>query len=285
MAFFPWQRSVRAAIGGAVLSTALLMPSPAHAQYSAPDFSDGAIGEKYWIEVSGTLWNPSLFGQISSEQFGLVGSNIDFTDDLGYETTRFKDFRLVLRPSRKSKFRIQYTPMRYEADTSFTREIVFNGVSYPLGVPIESSFDWKVWRFGYQYDFLYMSRGSLGVLLDVRWTQMDARLATNSPAISPRFDEFTTVKAPLPAIGLVGRAYPLQALAVNFEISGMKVPPDIDPNYQGNWMEWDLNGTFNVTNNVGVSMGWRKSNTFVGIEQDLGDLKFQGLWFGAALRY
>jgi hypothetical protein len=116
-------------------------------------------------------------------------------------------------------------------------------------------------------------------------TEMNARLATNSPAISPRYDEFTKVRAPLPALGVVARAYPLPALAVNFEVSGMKVPEDIDPEYQGNYFEWDLNGTFNVTNNVGVQVGWRRANTYVAIEQDLGDLKFQGLWFGAALRY
>jgi hypothetical protein len=285
MAFFTRQASWRVTLGGALLSAALLMPATAHAQYGAPDISDGgAIGEKYWVEVAGTLWNPDVFGLISSEQFGLVGTTIDFTDDLGYTATRFRDLRIVLRPTKKAKFRIQYTPIRYAAESSFTRTIVFNGVAYPLGVPIESSFDWKVWRFGYEYDFVYLPRGFVGVLAEVRYTQMDARLATNSPAISPRYDEFTTVKAPLPAIGIVGRAYPLPALAVNFELSGMKVP-DVDPKYQGNYLEWDLNGTFNVTNNVGVQVGWRKANTYVVIEDDLGDLKFQGLWFGAALRY
>src|SRR5690606_9193106 len=236
----------------------------------------GAIGEKYWVEVAGSLWNPELLGQISSEQFGLIGTKIDFTDDLGSAATRFRDLRIVLRPTRKAKFRIQYTPIRYEADTSFARTIVFNGVAYPIGVPVESSFDWKVWRFGYEYDFLYRSRGFIGILADVRYTQMNARLATNSPAISPRYEEFTRSKAPLPALGIVARVYPLPALAVNFEISGMKVP-DVDPDYQGNYVEWDLNGTFNVTNNVGIQMGWRKSTTFLAIEQDLGDLQFNGL--------
>jgi hypothetical protein len=269
---------------GAWLTAALLTPTVARAQYSAPDFSEAAIGEKYWIEVAGTLWNPDLAGEISSEQFGLIGSKIDFVTDLGYTRTRFNDLRIVLRPTRKAKFRIQYTPMRYEAETSFTREIVFNGIAYPLGVPVESSFEWKVWRLGYEYDFLYKSRGFVGILAEIRYTHMDARLATNSPAISPRYDEFTTAKAPLPALGVVARAYPLPALAINFELSGMKAP-DIDPKYQGNYVEWDLHGTFNVTNNVGLQMGWRKSNTYLAIEEDLGDLKFQGLWFGAALRY
>lgn len=285
MTFFTRQFPSRALLNGALLTAALLtLPVRAAAQYEAPGMSDVAIGEKYWVEVTGALWNPQLDGQISSEQFGLVGTTIDFTNDLAYTATRFRDLRIVLRPTKKSKFRVQYTPIRYEADTSFTRTIVFNGIAYPLGVPIESSFDWKVWRLGYEYDFLYRSRGFVGVLAEVRYTQMDARIATNSPAISPRYEEFTTSRAPLPAFGVVARAYPLQALAVNFEFSGMKFPRMAE-RYEGNYFEWDLNGTFNVTNNVGIQMGWRRSTTYLSIERDLGDLKFNGLWFGAALRY
>jgi hypothetical protein len=41
----------------------------------------------------------------------------------------------------------------------------------------------------------------------------------------------------------------------------------------------------NLTNNVGVEIGWRRMNTFLHIEEDEGDFKFQGLWFGGAVRY
>lgn len=281
-------------MAGSLLAAALflLLPAAAHAQYGGTETSDFAIGEKYWIEASAALWKPDVSGQISSEQFGLIGTNIDFVDDLGYAETRFKDFKIVLRPTRKAKFRIQYTPVQYAAETTFTRNIVFNGIAYPLGVPIESSFDWKVWRFGYEYDFIYRSRGYVGVIAEVRYTQMNAQLATNSPAISPRYDEFTSVKAPLPAFGLAGRVYPLPALAVNFEMTGMKLPDPGEDN-NANYLDWykasyydvDINGTFNVTNNVGVQAGWRKMKTDLEIDLDTGNLQFQGFWFGAVLRY
>jgi hypothetical protein len=278
----PWRAAIAAAF--ILILAGLVRPTPAWAQYGAPDLSSAAIGERYHIELSGTLWNPDLFGVISSEQFGQVGSQIDFLDDLGYVKTRFKDMRIVLRPSKKSKFRIQYTPLVYEAETTFRRNIVFNGISFPVAVPIESSLSWKVWRFGYEYDFLHRSRGYLGLLIDVRHTTADARLRTNSPIFSPALSEFATIKAPLPALGLVGRVYPHKQVAINFEFSGMKVP-DVDPQYAGDWFDWDLSGTVNLTNNFGLQAGWRKMTTFVTIEKDLGDVRFQGLWFGAAVRY
>ena len=61
--------------------------------------------------------------------------------------------------------------------------------------------------------------------------------------------------------------------------------PRINGDYEASYFDWDLNGTFNVTNNVGIQVGWRKLSNFLRIENDLGDLKFQGMWFGAAIRY
>jgi len=288
---FPWGLSSRChGTAAALVAVALLLPATARAQYTAPDLTTDAIGEDYHFEVSGNFWSPSLAGQITSEQFGLIGSQIDFLTDLDYAKTRFKDLRIVLRPSQKSKFRIQYTPIEYEAATTFSRNIVFNGIAFPVNVPIESSFGWKVWRFGYEYDFVYQPRGYVGLLLEARYTQLDARLATNSPLLSPQIDEFATAKAPLPAIGIVGRAYVLPELALNFELSGFRLPnidprEDGTPRYQANYFDWDINGTVNLTNNFGVQVGWRRVTTLLVIDDDGGDLKFQGLWFGAALRY
>jgi hypothetical protein len=255
------------------------IPSTATAQFASQERPTIAtLGEKYHVEISGTFWNPSPFGVISSEQFDIIGSDVDFVGDLGFKRTRFTDLRIVLRPSKKSRFRVQYTPVEYQSETQLQRTIVFGGQTYSANLPINATFGWKVWRFGYEYDFLYTNRGFVGVLVEARATDFTAQLT------SPINDEFTRARGPLPAIGVVGRAYVLPELAVNFEVSGFKVP-DIDPKYQANYFDWDINGTFNFTNNVGVQVGWRRMTTFLAIEKDTGDLKFQGMWFGAALRY
>ncbi len=262
------------------LVAAALIPATAAAQYSAPELgsSGTAIGEKYHFELSGAIWTPALFGVISSEQFGIPGSSIDFVNDLGYKKTRFTDMRLVLRPTKKARFRIQNTPIQYTSETLFNRNIVFNGIMFPVSLPVQSNFAWNVWRVGYEYDFLYKSRGFVGVLLEARYTDFNAELR------SALGSEFTALKGPLPAIGAVGRVYVLPALAVNFEISGMKVP-DIDPKYKGSYFDYDVHGTFNFSNYVGVQVGWRRIETLINVESDTGDMKFQGMWFGAAIRY
>jgi len=173
-----YPRAIRSAglIAG-ILALLSLVPSSASAQYRPPDLgSTRVLGEQYHVEVSGSIWNPALFGVISSEQWGIPGTKIDFIDDLGYKKSRIRDFRIVLRPSQKSRFRIQNTPITYTAETLLNRTLVFNGISFPVSVPIESTFGWKIWRIGYEYDFIYKPRGFVGVLLEARYTDFSAEL-------------------------------------------------------------------------------------------------------------
>ena len=258
------------------------LPSLARAQYNAPSLSSQAIGEKYHIELSGTLWNPKLTGVVASEQFGQVGTNLDFETDLGFLQTRFKDLRVVLRPSKKQKFRLQYTPIDYLGTSTLTRDVVFNGIRYPINLPVTSEFGWKVLRFGYEYDAFYRDRGFVGLVLEGRYTEMVAKLESRSPLLVA--SDFTTVKAPLPALGIHGRGYVAPNVAIDFEMTGFKLP-DFDPKYQANYYDWDIHGTFNITNYAGIQVGWRRMTTFLQIKHDSADFKFQGLYFGGALRY
>jgi len=268
----------RLAILFAAPVAALLLPAVASAQYHAPDLNPGALGERYHVEVTGTLWSPDPAGQISSTQFSIAGSTIDLVSDLAYTRTRFKDIRAVLRPTKRAKFLIQYTPIDYRAQTSLRRSIVFNGQNYALNLPIQSDFGWKVLRVAYEYDFLYLPRGFLGVILEGRYTQFSASL------VSPVNNEYTVEKAPLPALGVSGRVYPIKDLAINFTVTGFQVPHSVKQ-VQANYYDWDINGTVNVTNNVGLQAGWRRMTTFLDIKQVNGNLKFQGMWMGAVLRY
>ena len=271
-------RHVHTSIRSAALLAALLLPGIAVAQVAVPLPSTRAIGEEYHIEVSGGLWKPSVSGIISSEQFGIPGSEISFVDDLGFESKRFTDARLVLRPGKKHRFRVQYTPVSYSAESTLSRAIVFNGILYPVAVPVHSTFDWKVWRFGYEYDFLYKDRGFLGILMEARYTQMNASL------VSSLNDEYTRAKAPLPALGLVARVYPLRSLSITAEASGLRLP-NIDDKYEADYLDVDVYGTFNFTHNFGIQGGWRRMHSFLRVESDTGDIKFGGFWFGGAIRY
>ncbi len=260
----------------AVLAVGLLFPAPASAQRQS---SRPAMGENYYFELAATWWKPAVKGSITSDSLELVGSRIDLVDDLGFtETPRFRDIRITIRPARKHKLRFQHTPLEYDADATLTRDISFAGQVFPVSLPVASNLSWKVWRFGYEWDVISRSRGFLGVLLEVRRTQLSAELTSLITAGS------VSAEAPLPSIGVVSRVYPLPDLALNFEFSGFKVP-QMDGDYEGTYSDLEVSATVNISNNLGVSAGWRRLNTDIRIERDFGDLKFSGVWFGGAVRF
>ena len=258
-------------------------PSTADAQYRPPYSMEGdAVGEDYHIEAAYAWWNaePSLI--INSESLDIVGTDIDLIGDLGIQKHRLGVFDLVLRPGRKHRLRFQRLPIKYETDAfPVQREFVFNGQRYRVGLPVTTLVDFTTYRFGYEYDFLYLRRGFLGALVDVKYTNVDVSLA------SPLISEFVTATAPIPTVGVVGRAYPIPNLAINGELTFFRTPSSLAEQLDGNasYTDFDINGTFNFTKHVGVKMGYRRTTVFYDVEFDTGDLKFTGLYFGGVVRY
>ncbi len=271
-------RTLRFLLVTAGIAVALALPTLARAQGNGNPPSNPAIGESYNVELGAAVWQPSQWGIIRSEQFGIAGTDIDFTSDLGFKDKMFFDGRMVLRAGTKHKFRFQYTPITYSADSMPSREIIFNGIKYAVDLPVESTFDWKVFRIGYEYDFIYTDRGFLGFLIEARYTKLNTRLT------SALNDEYTSAKAPLPSFGLVGRVYPLRNLSITAEASGFKLP-DFSEDYEADYLDIDVYGTFNFTNNLGLQAGYRRITTFLRVETDTGDLRFNGIWLGGVVRF
>lgn len=267
-----------AAVAGLVAASLIAAATPANAQQTRPGERQTVYGEKYSVEMTTSWWTPSVYGVVRSDAIDAIGSSISFTDDLGYESSRFTDLRFVVRPAKKHRIRIQYTPIEYRATTTFNRDVTFRGEVFPVSVPIESTFGWHVWRTGYEWDFLYHPRAFVGVLGEARFIDMTAQLT------SPIASATLSAHAVVPALGVFGRVYVLPDLAINFEWSGFQVPKifEVADNTQS---DWDLYATVNFTNNFGGQIGWRKATTFIKVKDDTGDLKFEGLWFGLVVRY
>ena len=101
---------------------------------------------------------------------------MDLVEDLGIEQKQLGKLNVVLRPATKHKFRFEYLPIKYEGSTTIQREFVFNGQLYRVGLPVNTEADFKTYRFGYEYDFIYRSRGFFGVLVDLKYTDVNVEL-------------------------------------------------------------------------------------------------------------
>jgi hypothetical protein len=265
----------------AFVAAALLTALPAAAQYSPrTEVHDPATGEKYHIEGAAGFWRPDADMSISSEQLGIEGSTISFKDDLGLVNKKFSDLKVVGRPARKHKLRFEYIPIKYEQDSyRVTRPIIFNGQVYNVGVPVTSVLDWKAYRFTYEYDFQYHDRWFAGLLLEAKYTDVNAILRT------PIIEEFAHAKAPIPAFGGIFRGYVTPNISVTGELSGITLPASVSDQYNAHYADLDIYGTVNFTNNIGGQVGYRSFDVAYKIREDEGNFVLKGFYFGVVARY
>ncbi len=258
---------------------------PAAAQFTAPrPPADRAPGEVYWVELSADLWNPAPAVSVTSESLGIPGTPIDFVADLGIAKTRLKQFQLVLRPAKKHRFRVELTPIRYAADTVLERRLVFNGIAFQVGLPVQAAFDWRAWRFGYEYDFVYRKRGFVGVIVEAKYT--DVQVSLDSVVAGTLVaSEFARARAPIPAVGGIGRVYVAPSTAVTFEVTGIGLPENLSKEYRAHYVEYDLYATVNFARNIGAQVGYRALDVGYQIDLDAGDFVLKGPYFGFVVRF
>jgi hypothetical protein len=257
----------------------VLLSAPAYAQYTPRPLDDPATGEKFHIEGGADFWLPSTNISISSEALGIAGSNIDLKRDLGATDQRFRALQLMARPSPAHKFRFQYIPIKYTASSILARDVIFNGIRYRANLPVNTDFDWKAYRFGYEFDFVRKNKGFAGFLLEAKYTDVTVKLD------NPIESQFAHARGPIPAIGGIGRYYVVPNISITGELTAFKLPASIDERYSAHYVDMDIYGTVNFTNYIGVKGGYRSTNVGYLIKADTGALNLKGIYFGAVVRY
>ena len=237
------------------------------------------VGEDYTIELTGGLWEPTPAVVISSEQFGILGSNIDFAQDLGLSRSRQPDFRLTFKTGRKHKLRVSVTPIAYSQQVQLKNPLVFQGIAYDVSETVSSALQWNSWRFGYEYDVISRNRGYFGLLLEAKYPQLEASLT------SPDAHEYVRAKAPIPAAGAILRLYPTRFTPVTAEFTGFKLPASYSDNYRAQYVEFDVFTTINLSRMIGVNLGYRSMDLSYLMNRDTGDLKLDGIYLSGTFRF
>ena len=265
----------------ALAAVLVCVAAPASAQYKPRTISEPATGEKYHIEAGADFWFPTAEMTVSSESLGIQGSQINFKRDLGLTDQRFRALQLQLRPARSHKLRFEYVPVTYTQSATLNTDLVFNGIRYRLGLPVNSTLDWKTYRFGYEYDFVVKDSGFAGFVLEAKYTDVQVSLA------SPIASEFAHARGPIPAIGGIARYYVVPNISITGEFTGFYWPDKAvaSINGQAHYYDIDFYSTLNFTNNIGVKAGYRSRDVGYVIKSDSGAFVMKGLYFGGVLRY
>jgi hypothetical protein len=263
-----------------VLGTAV----PASAQFKPRIVQETAVGDKFHIEGGFDFWMPAAELTVASsgsdELAGIPGTNISAKRDLGLADKNLPMFNLVFKGAQKHKLRVQFVPIKYEQSAILARTIDFNGQRYSVGLPVNSTLDFKALRLGYEYDFVIKSRGFAGFIIEDKQTDVRVDLAT--PLIKP---QFAHASAPIPALGGIGRYWIVPRLNVTAEVTGFKIPDSVDDRYNAHYVDLDIFGTLNATKNVGVRVGYRSLDMGYKFKEDTGAFTLKGMYVGVVARY
>ena len=238
-----------------------------------------SIGEDYTLELNGGLWDPIPTFVASSEQFGITGTKIDFTQDLGMIRKRHPELRMTYKPGRRHKLRLHWLPIHYTQSAVLQRQLVFQGIAFNAGVPVNSTIRWDAWRLGYEFDFVSRERGYFGIILEAKYTQIQAELNSEIDY------EFVRARAPIPAIGAIGRVYVTRFTPITAEFTAFRLPDNAVEGYKARYVDFNIFGTVNLSKMVGVDLGYRSMDLSYLADRDAGDMKLDGMYLLGVFRF
>ena len=254
-----------------------LSSSPAAAQFNV---SDPAPGEDFRVEIGAMLWTPTPELRIQTGALAAIGSTqVDFVQEFGIENKRFTEYRVVIKPGRKHKIRFNYVPIKYSAEATLTRTITFGGRTFTVGLPATADLEWKLWRIGYEWDIVAADRGFFGIIGELKQNRVTANVASTFGV------ETAEATAPVPAIGVIGRGYPAENVSITAEFTGFKVPDSFTDELDAKIFDFDIYATINFGRSVGVQGGYRSIVAEYLVDDDAGDFKLKGWYFGGLLRF
>lgn len=171
------------------------------------------------VDVEGRYWYTNLDSQIRSSSGSILGSNIDFVDDLGLEDTKgFLEGRITLELG-KHKLRYAFVPMKWDGTNSLATSVIFGGQTYTGAVNSDISVNYH--RLGYEYDIIDLLSNRVGLIAELKYFDADAHLTATG------IDETESVSAPIPTVGVVAQIGLPLLFNVTAELTGIATGSDI----------------------------------------------------------
>jgi hypothetical protein len=243
---------------------------------AAQDATDTPSGEQFHVELATMWWWGSPTFELQSGSLAAAGNtSVNFTTTFGLTSERFSDLRVVGKLARKHRLRFSYVPIRYEQAATLAVPITFDDRVFRG--PASTSIRWDLWRLGYQWNFITKPRGFLGVVGELKYNDFDA--AASAGVVGAAQD----VQAPIPTVGVAGRAYVIPSVAISGEFTGLKIPENNE--FGGSFYDLDVSVTANFGRHFGVQGGYRAISTDYLIDLDRGNLAVKGAYVGVVSRF
>ena len=224
-------------VGVFLAGLSLLLSAQVRAQDAETDdtlYDHPAAGESHIaLKYKATLEKPPNVEWFLGAELGFLavashiiqlsndGTRFDYRAEGGQDVL-FPFFRLSTDLKFKGRHTIVflYQPLKLTGETVLSQDTTFDGVVFPEGTPLNSTYGFPFWRISYLYDFLRRSGDevSIGVSLQIR----DATITFTSADGTLRADRRDV--GPVPALKFRGRWGFDSGVWWGTEIDGMYAP-------------------------------------------------------------
>ncbi len=151
------------------------------------------------VGVRGYYWFPGLSGDLRVDGNGVTGTTLDLENDLGMDDKSYPVIE-IFGGLGNHHFSFSYYNADYEGSKTLATDFYFNGQLFAATTLVNTSLEYHVYDFMYQYDLLDMENilagFSLGLVGKVKL--FDGNVSVKSTTLSTNQD-FTV---PIPMLGL-----------------------------------------------------------------------------------
>jgi hypothetical protein len=162
--------------------------------------------ENIWQQRDGTSLSAGVFlsnydSKIQKSTRTDLGTLIDLEDDLGMDSDdELLRLSISTRPWPKHQFFLSYMDMGRDGDEVLSKDIEFDGVSFPIDTRVKTELDLEMYRGGYTWSFLQNQEWELGLSLGLYWIDLDMDMES----LDGQFRSEDSVSDPFPMIGFSG---------------------------------------------------------------------------------
>lgn len=231
--------------------------------------------ENFHVQLGLNWWKPTPEIIVAS---GSLATPIDFINTFPIEEKRFREFSVVLKAARTQKIRYSRVTFDYDGTTPLPQPIRFQGQTFGVGIPTTADLKWTLMRVGYEWDPFATDAGFVGLVTEIEFNKLEAQLSAPSVGLTQTFER----TVPVPVIGGIARGYAGKFISFTGEFDALKLNNSV---LNVKFYNFDLYATANAGRNVGFQFGYRRITADYVFDEDTGDMKLKGLYFGGLLRY
>lgn len=151
------------------------------------------------LGVRGYYWLPDLNGDVSYDSNIVSGTKLDLGDDLGMERESYPMIE-IFAGFGDHHLSFTYYKADYSGSETLNTDIEFGGETYTVGDKIDSSLEYTVMDFAYQWDAInfenFLAGGSIGLVGKVKYLDITASVDGTVG------QEEADIAVPIPMVGV-----------------------------------------------------------------------------------